>query len=555
MWANRHKIMDKGLEEIKELLDNDYRITDIKYDFKREDANLILSTKVVLKKDTDTKEVSSKDSPEFFNYVSHLKPAKEHFVYVEDLEYYDRRIKPFNLEQVYSTNEYTLKISGRVFKDGVTALLVKPGSRTNNQGFTMFLINLEVNPDFLHCDLKDEVEILDKDGKGIFRGLTKDLVFQKSKEVLLIFQDATLKMEHIQISAEIVNMLPSDSVGLITSSIGFNSIFHQIPHNTQEREFVVIVPVKNLIINESFKMGDVEFYQNFNTQHDALIRKSNNGLQNLDWNGNIPRAKITINADQFYPAIVKGYKKISSAVDVIAFQTDLSFPTLKIGGSLESFNFNYFDFASRVKISTWAYCKEKENYGFTIFNTQHASENRLSLDSYPQNHFLEINKITDNLLKKENLAGEETSILNALHWLRRAIQIGDNKDKLLDLWTSMEFLTSYTRLPKIFKQEDINAVKDLINQQEKLKPEQKDAIIGKFNMLNDAPLMGKVEYMLSGFGIVLSEEEKQSLRQSRKKRNELIHGHNNLEIKDTELNKLRSIIERLIIGKLNELEV
>jgi len=257
------------------------------------------------------------------------------------------------------------------------------------------------------------------------------------------------------------------------------------------RTFIVIIPVKNLVINDSFEIGNVEFYQEFNTLDDFLIRKSENGRTNIEWNGNYPRAKTIINANSFFAAILEGYLKISTAIDLISLRTDISFPRIKVRNKYEYFTFDYYKYFSKVKIPSWVYCREKDTNSYTLFNIEFQTENVLALEYRPQEYFSKLNEVFDGLLCKTDLSQEDKNILQVLHWLRRAIQTGENKDKLLDLWTAMEFLVSGTRVEKLFCGSQIENIKSIIETSQILQDRQKKVLFEKLNNINDPPLMEK----------------------------------------------------------------
>jgi hypothetical protein len=141
----------------------------------------------------------------------------------------------------------------------------------------------------------------------------------------------------------------------------------------------------------------------------------------------------------------------------------------------------------------------------------------------------------------------------AIHWLRRAIQNGDNKDKMLDLWTAMDFVMSGTKANQLFCDRKIDSITQLINSNLEslaLTNEQKDALFKRIKMLNDVPLMARVEALKKKLRIDLVDEEIKLIKTARDKRNKIIHGED-IEINDSELSKLRSFIERLLIGKIS----
>ena len=77
------------------------------------------------------------------------------------------------------------------------------------------------------------------------------------------------------------------------------------------------------------------------------------------------------------------------------------------------------------------------------------------LEIDPQNFFEEVNEICSNLIIKEKPTKQENNILQVLHWLRKSIQEGNNKDKFIDLWIAFEFLISGTKPEKLFIKDEI----------------------------------------------------------------------------------------------------
>jgi hypothetical protein len=96
--------------------------------------------------------------------------------------------------------------------------------------------------------------------------------------------------------------------------------------------------------------------------------------------------------------------------------------------------------------------------------------------------------------------------------------------------------------------------KKLIESGQILQENQKEILFKKLDMVNDVPLMQKIEIMEQAFEIELTTEEQGLLRSTRDKRNYLIHGNKDIDVTENELNKLRSIIELLLIGKISTMQ-
>ena len=325
-----------------------------------------------------------------------------------------------------------IKIFGRLFPGG--QLAIKPvlkGSSLIQLG--TFQINLKQYPEFRNVDLKGTVQIF-IENEIKFLGLVKS--YHVDDEFGIVdLQDVTLRSEYEKLTAlEPLNLGDSDIMALLTQSSGW--FFHPPPnliYDDSERDFVIIIPVINLKITENFKIGNVEFYQDFENIDDSFIRKSKNGTKNTDWSNNISRAKTVVKANSFYDAIMTGYSVISRAIDVIALRTDFSFPSILINSIQYDFEYSFHILLSKVKIPTIVYCREDNTDFAVIFDIENIRERDLTLGANSQKFFKEINILCDDLLLKNSLSSKEKNLFQALHWLRKAIQEGNNKDKFLDL--------------------------------------------------------------------------------------------------------------------------
>jgi hypothetical protein len=111
-------------------------------------------------------------------------------------------------------------------------------------------------------------------------------------------------------------------------------------------------------------------------------------------------------------------------------------------------------------------------------------------------------------------------------------------------------------MDKIFSGDEISELLRVIDGLDDTKYNivKKDAIKSKISMLNDAPLMGKFTQLRTQLGVHFSEWELNILKIARRKRTDLIHGKSDIEIKEDELNKLRTILEKMLVVKISMLK-
>lgn len=537
-------------------MEKGYKIDHIKIESDKGKAKASVSL------DKNSKKIKIRDSSyEFIDYITHFKKIKNNYnnFYFKFIDK-DMDSTTTMEESGILKDEYTLKLTGRYFNNGLNIYTCEEPQtgkvNTRLKKIFIFYINLEINPEFLECDFKDEIELFRKqDNEIVFRGVIKESNIDNNT-AKLIAQDYSSKLEDITIQGAEIHGLSLHDMLLLWLSPAEKFRLGRIPGtpNISTRDFIVIIPVQNLILNETIRIGSIEFYQDFSTVDDYYIRSSGIGRDTAEWNGNYPRAKAIIKSQNFLSALREGYNRISTAVDLIALRNDLSFPRLRINNEDRYVDFDSYKLYARVKIPTWVYCREKYTDLYLIMNLEFLKEKILALENKPQEYFNIINELFSDLLDKEVLTLDEKNLLQVLRWLRRAIQCSDNKDKLLDLWTAMEFLISGTKVNNLFKNEEIKSLKELINENESFTIDQKNVIFGKLDSLNDAPIMAKIDNLRRELKINFSPEENEILKTTRRKRNYIIHGKKDSEVLESEIDKLRSVIEKLLLGKISSIE-
>ncbi len=171
-------------------------------------------------------------------------------------------------------NPVILKLSGRYFNKGLGIQKSEKFHKTTIKRFYNFDIDLEINPEFLDCDLKDEIELFSKEKDEIlFRGIIKECSVDE-KNAIVKAQGVEAKLDYISvIGFEASKYLsPRDFFSLLISPVEELRIGNtpDIPDTTL-RDFIVIVPIKNLILAEDTKIGNAELYKRFNTIDDKII--------------------------------------------------------------------------------------------------------------------------------------------------------------------------------------------------------------------------------------------------------------------------------------------
>ena len=543
-----------NLIRLKKLLEEGFVIEEIIYHWEKK----ALTITVNLIKGSVREKIASVNEADFFDYIRHFEKVADGygnmvFMFIEDREEFEKRMKEVPKYKPLRNSHY-IKVGERLLEKDVTiTLLQKPGPSVR-LARAHFFVNMSSNPEFQKLDLKDQVEIYSKDkDELVYRGYVQYLGFGKD---VAYFEcelgPRTFRVE--KLTVEFIGFRSVDTLYFVTRASGLTFVpAPEMKINLSPRDFVVITPIRDLIIKDLFRFGNVEFYPVFDTKDDLIIRKSKMARREPDWGSNFPRARIVVKASSHFDAIEIGYLKIKDALNWFTFRNDLTFPVIDDLGEKSIVRFNYFKYYSRVRLSPMVYCREIETEHACLFDTRELLGNVLSIEYDPKEYFKPTKRLFEPIMTKtrSNLVQEEKNILLSLHWLARSIHQGNNVDKLLDLWTSLEFVISRTKVRKLFtknlKKLIVKKIRELDLQQEQI-----SVLKDKIAMLNDAPLMEKMRSFATQHLIDFTYSEWDLFRRMRVKRNDIIHGKREIDLSDDEIEKLRGMIERILIEKTNE---
>jgi hypothetical protein len=151
---------------------------------------------------------------------------------------------------------------------------------------------------------------------------------------------------------------------------------------------------------------------------------------------------------------------------------------------------------------------------------------------------------------------QQNTIILSIQWLALSIYSDDPIVKLINSWNSLEFAVSGLSSNEKFSKNEIQILKeelpkffDYLRENEVLNlsiPKIK-IFMSKLNYLNDPPIMEKIRTFLSDHKIPFDENEMNLIAESRKKRNNIQHGRKHQIINENELEKLRSLIEKILL--------
>jgi hypothetical protein len=130
----------------------------------------------------------------------------------------------------------------------------------------------------------------------------------------------------------------------------------------------------------------------------------------------------------------------------------------------------------------------------------------------------------------------------------QSFEIESLVDNLLQLWIAFEFICTNEKVTKLVADTSIST-SILAVQGIALPAAEKTALVESVKRVNDPPLMVKWQSLLRRLDVSLTDEEQQLVRRLRTERNNLIHGKKSCKLTIDDLEKFRSILERVFIKK------
>lgn len=512
--------------------------------------------KLVLGKGDEKKEIVSAEE-DVFEFMLHFVKMKDQydnyvFVYVDDYQKY-RNFESDKIPKSY-VNEHIIEIGSRRFDKGIMIMQLIPVYTPKTLPYCEFLIDVKDNTELKNIDYKDYVKIIEKkSGNVVFNGFI-DHSYNSQNSQFFICIGGEKTFSHTKISLSTNNVNPNETMYFIAKTGNTNVKFDEsVKKQFTQREFVIIMPVGNLILQENISIGNTTIYHKLDSYEDHLIRKSEVANKDEDWNGNNLRIRTKVVADSFYSAVMQGYKKISTIIDCLAFRSDFSLPYYEISGKKINFDFSSYRYFSRIKVFPKIFCRERASAGYLLFDLMTVIENKLVFDSQGYRFFEPVKDLFEHLILKESdsLTPLERSILASCHWLRLAIFSRDMIERLLFLYNSLEFAISEINIKKEFSNDELNLLKTKVAELH-FTEKQNAKIIQQINDLNNPSLFDIIEQYCDENNISITKEEWDLIRSTRRKRNDIIHGKKDVLVNLIENEKLQTLIERILISRLKK---
>ena len=409
------------------------------------------------------------------------------------------------------------------------------------------------NPNYCEIDLRDEVKIIWTDtGEIVFRGFTHQTLYGGDSAVFLCY-GGTRRLHEERITLEVLGMEPQDVLYFIAISGGLKAHFHGGPRpNLSFRDFKVIFPIEGLEIPCDFKVENILFTPNIRNELSDQAKKGK-ALCNPPWSNASAFAVVILKANHFYEALIEAEKLAQRAIDWIQFRTDITIPCIIEGGKKKRIYYSLRKNFSRFRLIKYGLVTDLTT-GASLFYLLDERIGHPLVFKYNPDEFLEPivpiwNKLAKFSTRKES---EVQALYQTLNWLMLSYEEESPIDNLLQLWIAFEFLCSREKVPKFVKRSSLKKAITCIENLN-IPQDEKKKIIEKINEVNNPSLMTRWNHLLNRLRIRLTNREKELISKLRSARNKVIHGDKIVELSIEQIEKFRSVLERVFLLKIENI--
>lgn len=298
--------------------------------------------------------------------------------------------------------------------------------------------------------------------------------------------------------------------------------------------FTIIVPIKNLKLGtKKITFGELRISGQLNKHISTFLE----GKIAPFIEEGTSFATTEVAAVDFIEAYQHAIKQIDHFLDWVSYLRNFSLS--KVGGKVREWDRELS--ATEPRITGWFYGEVAGIDCRVAMDSRNRKANETLVITSDNEGFLDL--YADEF--KGMYHRKDEKMINAVHWLRRAREEGTLKDRLLDHFTSMEFLVSNQKVKKIFSKEKRDEILELVSSSMTEKEFQR---FGEhFSMINSPSFKLRIDSFISDRSIPMSRSEKECLERMRRARNSIEHGLGDVDVNETDLRSLGNVVEKLII--------
>jgi hypothetical protein len=542
--------------KLKELLKDGWKISSHKVSFTA--VTNQEKVHIVLEKEGKKTFMEVTNDDEFTEYTLHFEKfqdryGNDEFIYVEDLKGYRKKLEDLEKRGAVPNRPYKISIGETELKDAHLYHLCMPGPGGEHVGVANFFVPLDRNPALYQLDFRDEVKVEWTDNQQMaFRGYAHQ-VYSSERSAMLLCYGSTRRFFQSRVSCEFVGTKGEDALYFLAVSGGLKPQFHGIAQPLlTRRNFNVIFPVGGLDIPCDFNVEQVRFTKDIWKVFPERVKKAKT-LSNAPWSTVSAFAFITVEAEHYFEALTKAEEIAKRAIDWIQFRTDITLPSVIENGKNIPLSYNLSKSFSKCFLIPYGLAIDTITNGavFSLLTVQSGHE--LVFNYNPREFFEPLSSVWGKLEQMYKVDSDSVQPLyEALSWLMQTFEVESSIDNLLQLWVAMEFICSKERVPKFVRHMSINNTISSIKRLG-LPQNEEEVIIRSIQQVNTPSLMVKWDYLLKRLRIRLTEKEQELLSRLRTERNNITHGKKVSKLAIEDIEKFRSILERVFLMKVTQL--
>ena len=469
---------------------------------------------------------------------------------------------------------------GRIDITGSLLTFYRIGGQNIGEDTVLIKLNARAHTTLVSADYNDGVLLqidVGRKWETLFVGMIQEAhVEDNNEKISLICKSDIIALEDVKLQGMFCHNVEYKRVAyFLLRSAGWKpeKLHFEGLDFTGKHPYSISVIIQNIEAREPFGVGDIEFV--------LLERETKKRLEsaNLDLGKNWEQkvwARTYVTATDFYDTQACGLANVDSAIDLMTSLKCDSRPFVFLNGEVVPINWCKSDGFPNIKRGPWVYIDAVGTESFILNNLDTVNvHEKLEVGMPFMTRLNEVENIQVLLQKPlEKRSDQERGIVYALHWLRRAWDVDNQEDKLIYLWNAIEFIVAGAKLPRLFKNGELESIKksiehidftQLISSVEEdnavLKTRRIQEVVDNvIKQLNDPPLMMKLSSLrdkantnikvIDKNAVSINDNEWEVIEKSRRKRNELIHGKSAINFDEEEANKLAYIVGKIITGLL-----
>jgi len=331
--------------------------------------------------------------------------------------------------------------------------------------------------------------------------------------------------------------------------------------NKKRRSFKVILPILNFEVPSTMSIMNVQIHASDPSSEDETTistQFSKLADANSVWRRSNARAEVLVEATYFDEAAIAGRKLITSALDWFLYALRLSVLGIKYNATSIVLPWNRDHSYGTISAAEEAYVRDvsESNIKACVYDFEvSVGKTLVKLSKDDIVSYSPVKDLFELVYSKQT--DESRRSWSALHWLGRARESIDDRDKLLHLWIALEFLVSGETGERLFPPDMSEPLAELLRDKaielgckdpEWAKRRFKDAI-------SQPTLRERFDAFVANASIqmgITSRETETVWETLRKARNHLEHGRKDVVISSEDLDVMDQMLNRMIWITVNE---